>query len=117
MDVVKISESSACNSICSLVIPNYLLDDWYSSRGSGNSFVRRLNDSIVGRALMIKECDTIESRLKVNACKVHHKIKRATKRAKQALKMKTCELTVFNGETEDTRELYDDWLYSIDDYK
>ena len=75
MDVAKIYESSACNSICSLVIPNYLLDDWYSSRGSGNSFVRRLNDSIMGRALMIKECDTIESRIKVNACKVNHTIK------------------------------------------
>ena len=117
MNTIKIVESTEPNAICCLLVPNYLLDDWYSSRAMGVSYVTKLNQCIVGQVLLIKNMDSIETRVQVNACKISKKIQKASKRMKAVLKGKHCKLTVYQGEVEKPQELHDDWLYSIEDYR
>lgn len=59
----------------------------------------------------------MEKRINTNACKVFQKIKRANKRTKAAIKCKECKVAVYEGEVEKPEEIYNDWLYSIEDYR
>ncbi len=98
-------------------MPNYILLDWYNKKNSSVHYVDMINKSIVGQALMVMRCQTIEERIRVNECKLNKKLEGKSKRVKQSIKGRNTKITVYVDEVERPLELYEDLLYSIDDYR
>ena len=71
--MIRIVKSEAESTICNLEIENTVLDTWYSASCSNEMYVARLNAIIPGQALVVKQCNSCETRIKVKACKVYHK--------------------------------------------
>ncbi len=56
-------------------------------------------------------------RIRVNRCKLNKKLEGKSKRVKQSIKGRNTKITVYVDEVERPLELYEDLLYSIDDYR
>ncbi len=66
LDSVRIIETKDSNAICCLRLPNFLLDEWYSS-GDATPYAVRLSKCIVGRSMTINNCTSVENRLRIQS--------------------------------------------------
>ena len=105
--MIRIVKSEAESTICNLELENTVLDTWYSASCSNETYVARLNAIIPGQALVVKQCNSCETRIKVKACKVYHKIRGLSRRKRQNIKAKKSMLTIFEGEVETVHDLRD----------
>ncbi len=100
-----------------MLVPNYVLLDWYNTKSSSFSYVEMLNKSIVGWALIAMRCRAVEERIRVHGCKLKRKLEGKSKRMKENIKGRSTKVTLCVDEVERPLEIYEDLLYSIDDYR
>ena len=89
-----------------LSIPNELLCTWYSSRRSSTSLVRSLNDCIKpGGIILVKECQSVEDRLRRRVSKVYNKIEKLSQHYRGLLQKQRSNLHVSTMEIITPHEL------------
>ena len=99
MNAVKVSESHEDGALCCLFVPNCLLYGWHSTKRSPqDSYVEKLNMSIVDKAVVVRSCQSVEERIRVRVCRVKAKIDQASKREKQKIKDRESRLTIYEDE-------------------
>ena len=102
----KIGKSMEENAVCSVEVPNDLLDLWYEQRNSGGSMVDRLNESLTTKAITIRSsCERLEERIRVRACVVSKKMKNLTHHKKVQMKKRSSKINIYENEVTDVSEL------------
>ncbi len=94
LDSVRIIETKDSNAICCLRLPNFLLDEWYSS-GDATPYAVRLSKCIVGRSMTINNCTSVENRLSYRA---YSKIKSATRKHIEKVNAQYSIFTIYKDE-------------------
>ena len=95
MDEIRIAES--VDGVCSLDIPNILLDIWYKNR-EGRSYVDMVNEKITDGAIMLLDLPKTEHRLRTQSYRVARKVMAATRRGRVTIKSRTSRVTIYQGE-------------------
>ena len=80
---------STRDPICCLLIENSLLYAWYFSRRSHDDLgclVKLLNKELEKEVIMVKECESVEGRLRRRASKIYSKIDKEKRRKADKIK-------------------------------
>ena len=63
-------ESKEEDAVCCSSVPNNLLCHWYDAK-DGMSYVKKLNESIIGHSVLLKYSAKLEERIRVKSYRIN----------------------------------------------